>query len=259
MPVYKEVSADRAALLLHELGVSYIHVPDYGVPATYNSVLDSVIENPALTRLVHSKGGTRIFELLAIEGGRPVASIFSSIRFSPSDEPWTVYRQLNIGGRKAMSVLGLVGDFLPTDGRSLPPFSLPIFHRDFSTVLANGLGSPMADGRLDSLLKIQGGQEYRVRFDLQGRGLVRLWVMQLDAQGNILADSPISSGVERFTEQVLDSPDRAKEMMKRFVALPNSAYIRFGLEHVGHSTLRIHDAILERWLTESPGTIASKQ
>ncbi len=259
LSVYQEASADRAASLLRELGVSYIHVPDYGVPATYNSVLDSVIENPRLTRLVHSNGGTRIFELLFVEDERPVASVFSSRRFSPSDEPWTVYRQLNIGGRKAMSILGLGGDSLPTDGRSSPPFSLPVFHRDFSTVLANGRGSPMSDGRLDSLLKIQAGQEYRVRFDLQGRGLVRLWVMQLDAQGKILADSPISSGVERFAEQVLDSPDHVQEMMKRFVALPQSAYIRFGLEHVGHSTLRIHDAILEQLLTESPEVIVSKQ
>lgn len=252
LPFYKESSSERAGKILQDLGIRYIHAPDYGLPVSYNSALDNILENPAATRLIHASAGTRIFQLITPDDATLTKVVSTVKNFSPSKQAWTVYRQLNLGGRKAMKALGLDGDLLPPDGASRPPFSIPVFHRDFSTILTNGRGSPMLDGRIDSLLPVQSGQEYRVLFDLQGNALIRLWIIQFDDRGKVLIESPASFGVERFGEQVLTSPERTVRVAKRFLTLPQAAYIRFGVEHVGHSSLSIHHAALELVREGSP-------
>jgi hypothetical protein len=245
LPLYGETSPQRAVKMLRDLGVTHLHVPDYGLPVSYNSVLDRIIEDPALTGLIYSVGGTQIFHLLPAgeTSGSRVAQ--DSVEFTPDRSDWMHYRQFNLGGRKALNALGVRGERLPDDGVSMTRWTVPVFHRDFSTVVANGLGTPLSLARLDSLLPIRGDQEYRVVFDLKGSAFVRLWMIQFDERGTILKSAEGLNGIDRITELVLIESDGTKRVSRRFLALPDTAYVRFGIEHVGNSMVTIKRALLE--------------
>jgi hypothetical protein len=245
LPIYKESSPQAAAKMLLDLGVTHLHVPDYGLPVSYNSVLDRIIADPELSRLLHMAGGTQILELRTPVGGEAKPIAFESVDFSPGNHVWTKYLQINLGGRKALNALGVTGETLTKDGASDSALSVPIFHRDFSTILVNGLGSPLLEPRIDSLLQVRGGREYRVRFDLEGRAFIRIWLVQFDARGLVLSQSRISEGPERIAEIVLNESAGSKCVSRRFFALPEAAYVRFGIEHVGHSKVTVKQAVLE--------------
>jgi 4-amino-4-deoxy-L-arabinose transferase-like glycosyltransferase len=245
LSVYREKSPERAAKLLRDLGITHLHVPDYGLPVSYNSVLDRIIEDPSLSRLLYTAGGTQILHLLQAHEARVTPVGFQSVEFSPRNSEWTKYRQVNLGGRKALGALGISGERLGEDGVSVTGMDVPVFHRDFSTVVANGLGAPVALVKLDSMLQIRGGKEHRVIFDIEGQAFIKIWMIQFDARGQILKQSKISEGPERIAEIVLTESAESMRVSRRFLALPEAAYVRFGIEHVGHSRVTIKKAVLE--------------
>ncbi|MBO3713496.1 MULTISPECIES: ArnT family glycosyltransferase [Candidatus Accumulibacter] len=245
LPVYRETSPPRAAQMLRDLGITHLHVPDYGLPVMYNSVLDRIIDDPALSRLMYSASGTQVFQL-ASEGnaGRALLS-FEFTDFTPATTDWTQYRQLNLGGQRLASALGFLSKRLPKDGISSSEWHVPLFHRDFSTMVANGRGRPLAVARHDLLPSIRGGEEYRVTFDLAGNAFVKLWLVQFDEKGRLLLSGEYSSGVDRIAEVVLNHPDETRRVSRRFLALPDAAYVRFGVEHLGYSEIQVRRAVLE--------------
>jgi 4-amino-4-deoxy-L-arabinose transferase-like glycosyltransferase len=245
LPVYGENSPRRAAKMLRDLGVTHLHVPDYGLPVSYNSVLDRIIEDSSLSRLLYTTGGTQILHLLQAQEVQATPVGFQSVDFTPRNIEWTMYRQINLGGRKALGALGISGERLEEDGVSVTGMDVPVFHRDFSTVVANGLGAPLALVRRDSMLRIENGREYRVIFDLEGQAFIRILMIQFDASGQILKPSKISEGTERIAEIVLTESAENMRVSRRFLALPEAAYVRFGIEHVGHSRVTIKRAVLE--------------
>jgi hypothetical protein len=231
--------------MLRDLGVTHLHVPDYGLPVSYNSVLDRIIEDSSLSRLLYTTGGTQILHLLQAQEVQATPVGFQSVDFTPRNIEWTMYRQINLGGRKALGALGISGERLEEDGVSVTGMDVPVFHRDFSTVVANGLGAPLALVRRDSMLRIENGREYRVIFDLEGQAFIRILMIQFDASGQILKPSKISEGTERIAEIVLTESAENMRVSRRFLALPEAAYVRFGIEHVGHSRVTIKRAVLE--------------
>lgn len=245
LPLYGETSPQRASEMLRDLGVTHLHVPDYGLPVTYNSVLDRIIEDPAFSRLIHSNEGTQIHRLLTPEKNKIIPIASEGMDFTPGKSDWSQYRQLNLGGRKALSALGVGGKKLTQDGLSVTQMDIPIFHRDFSTVIANGLGTPLPRLRLDTSLPIQGEQEYRVVFDLEGAAFIRVWMVQFDDSGRMIKRTENSSGVVRIAELVLDGSRETKRISRRFLTSHDVAYVRFGIEHVGHSKVTIKKALLE--------------
>jgi len=60
---YEQTKAYKAQLFLKELGVQYVHVPNYGIPPLYNSVLWRILEDPRLSDLVFSSAGGQIYLL----------------------------------------------------------------------------------------------------------------------------------------------------------------------------------------------------
>lgn len=254
LPVYREGSPQLAAKILRDLGVTHLHVPDYGLPVSYNSVLDRIIEDPALSRLLHTDGGTQVLQLQPVEETRATSAGFQSVDFSPTNDEssWTKYSQINLGGRKGFSTFGASVGHPFEDGVSDTAMSVPIFHRDFSTILVNGLGSTLAHPRFASILKVKGDREYRVIFDIEGQALIKIWMVQFDASQRVLKQSRISSGVERIMDLVLTESTGSKRVSRRFLTLPEAAYVRFGIEHVGHSSVTIKKAVLESLTDEMP-------
>ena len=246
LPIYRESSPQRAAQLLRDLGVTHLHVPDYALPVSYNSVLGRIIADPALTPLIYSAAGTQIFRLELAGTSSGASVVTDSTDFTPGQHKWSVYRQLNLGGAKAMQALGFVGQRLPDDGVSSIRWALPLFHRSFSSIVANGVGSPMGFARPDSLQPVRGGQEYRITFDLEGRAFVRVWIAQFDGNGMLLRSSDKASGIERISETVMNKPDETKRISRRFITLPSAAYVRFGIEHLGYSRIQVQKAVLEQ-------------
>ena len=55
----------------------------------------------------------------------------------------------------------------------------------------------------------------------------------------------MTEGVERIAEIVLKESAGSKRVSRRFIALPEAAYVRFGIEHVGHSQVTVKQAVLE--------------
>ena len=245
---YSEISPARAANMLSELGVTHLHVPDYGLPVSYNSVVDRIIEDPALTRLLHSDGGSQIYQLLSPRENSSGIAKSEIVDFSPSLTEWTRYLQFNFGGRKALNALGISGNIFPGDGVSTTMLDLPFFHRDFSTIVANGLGDPLGNVRLDSTLPIKGSHEYRVIFELEGRAFIRVWMVQFNSRGSVIKQTKVSGGPERISELVLTESAGVKRISRRFLSHPDAAYVRFGIEHVGHSNITIKKAVLESFL-----------
>lgn len=243
--LYGETSVPQAAQLLRNLGVTHLHVPDYGLPASYNSVLDRIIDEPTLSRLVYWNGGTRIFRLESTYPSSSTDTRPNRLDFTPGRSEWTQYRQYNLVGRKASSALGVGAGLLFAGGMSVTQWAVPVFHRDFSTFLASGVGVPLGTARPDSLLSVHGNREYRVAFDLEGNAFVKIWLAQYDQNGALLMALGPSKGVDRITEVVLAEGTGVKRVSHRFLSHPQAAYVRFGIEHVGHSRVHVQRAVLE--------------
>jgi hypothetical protein len=137
------------------------------------------------------------------------------------------------------------GELWGDDGVSVSGLAVPIFHRDFSTILSNGLGAPLASVQVDSMLRIKPGREHRVVFNLAGRAFVRVWLVQFDEKGVVLKQSKITEGPERIAEVVLNGSDVSKKISRRFFTLPEAEFVRFGIEHVGSSKVVVEKATLE--------------
>ena len=63
IPFYGEPDAVIAWQMLCDLGVSYLHIPNYALPPLYNSALQEIMGRHDLSRLVYSSDGYQIYSL----------------------------------------------------------------------------------------------------------------------------------------------------------------------------------------------------
>ena len=94
------------------------------------------------------------------------------------------------------------------------------------------------------LLSVRGGAEYRVTFDLEGDAFVKLWMIQIDDNNELLSCASLNLK-NQISEFILSESNRTQKLSRRFITLPNATRIRFGIEHVGHSRIQIRQALLE--------------
>ena len=246
LPVYRESSPLQAARMLRDLGITHLHIPDYGLPVSYNSVIDQIVADPSLTRLIHSVCGTQILRLLPTSMNSEEVIVLDKIDFTPGRNDWARYTKLILGGRKALGALQMFEQNLTDEGKSSVRWAIPLLQRDFSTIAMNGYGTPLSNtSRSDVFLSVRGGAEYRVTFDLEGDAFVRLWMMQIDDNDKLLTCASPDDYVDRISELVLSESNRMQKLSRRFITLPNATRIRFGIEHVGHSRIQIRQALLE--------------
>lgn len=235
VPFYRERDPGRALRLLEELGVRYVHVADYGLPPLHNSAIEAILRNPQWARLVFQADGNQVYALAA-----------SDVRDGPSQDllggktPWTRSTSLVLGGRKALA--NLAGPAARVDPSVSYQGGLPLhlFHREWSTLLSVGDAPQGA-------VAAEGGREYAFDVDLEGSGLVRVWLQQFDRNGAPLKDTFLrSQSKAMITDIVLGGTYPARTFSRRFRTLPDAARLVLTLEHVGSSALRVRSAHLVR-------------
>lgn len=245
LPVYRENSPLQAARMLRDLGITHLHIPDYGLPVGYNSVIDQIVADPSLTQLIHSVCGMQILRLLSTSMNSEEIVVLDKTDFTPGRNDWIRYTNLILGGRKRLGALPLVGQPLPDGGKSSVRWAIPLLHRDFSTIATHGYGATLVNtSRSDVLLSVRGGEEYRVTFDLEGDAFVRLWMLQIDDNDALLTCGGLNYE-DRISEFVLNNSNRTQNFSRRFITLPDTTKIRFAIEHLGHSRIQIRQALLE--------------
>ncbi len=229
--LYRDPSPERVAATLRDLGVGYIHLSDYLLPPMYNSALQAVAADPRLTRLVCAEGFTQLFALE--DSGRVPGA---AIDLTPGAVPWTRTLVLQLGGRKLLNSIGLKPDALV--GRESTSTN-PLFHRNYSVMVANGHGEGLTGDARDSLLKVE-ADEYAVSMRFTGRGYLRIWLAQFDERGAPIVlptaerDAPLLMG-----EIVLSDDAPTNTVIRRFRPDPRARFLRFGVDHVGRSRVEI--------------------
>ena len=245
LPVYRESSSLQAVRMLRGLGITHLHIPDYGLPVGYNSVIDQIVADPSLTQLIHSDCNMQILRLLPTSMNSEEIVVLDKTDFTPGRNDWSRYTNLILGGRKGLVALPIASQPLPDEGKSSVRWTIPLLHRDFSTIAINGYGSPRVHtSRSDVFLSVRGGAEYRVTFDLEGDAFVRLWMIQFDDNSELLTCDGLGTRV-RISEFVLNNSNRTQKFSRRFITFPDATQIRFAIEHFGHSRIQIRQALLE--------------
>ena len=241
VPIYREKDPRAALAQMQALGLTHIHMTDYGLPVSYRTALGSVINAPEMASLIHASGGTQVYRL-GDSGKRVAKQTF----ITPTANSWTRWSEPLLPGlgviTRALGFRGTVSnDIPPSDERSW----LPLFHRDFSTFLATGRDYPMVGKYGKAMIPVEAGAEYRLRMSLQGRALVRIWLAQFDREGRLIKETSLPSAT-RIDEQVISDSGVKDQIARRLIALPTASFIRIGIEHVGHSQLTVKSVALEK-------------
>ena len=244
LAAYEEETADAMAEHLKKLGVTHVLIPKYYLPPINNSALQQLVASDALTRLEYAAGGSQLYALTP----EPRAEQASQ-RIDPGVRPWTRYARVNIGGRKAEGGIPLALETITENTVSERSGMLGLFHRDFSTVLTLGIGlddcGRQCKKDLGSLPKVEGAHQYRLSLDLKGRGFVRIGMVQFTEDGLPKIEPP-----DRWRVQLGDLalvPERGTQrFVRRFETLPDARRLSVQVEHIGHSSVMIEQATLER-------------
>lgn len=233
IPFYEESDAEIAWRQLRDLGVTYLHVPDYSLPPIYNSALQAIMGRRDLSRLVHSSGGYQIYELQRTRG----TPSGTAIDIRPGAIPWSRADEIVLGGRKNLFRLSLSRQPIrPDDGTHADP-ALPFFLRERATMLLSGLGHPRESNVNSGDIVVSGEREYLVDLLLEGDAFAQVYVMQYDAAGRLLERGLIG-------EIAVGRQSPIGQFFRRFVTHPEAASVRFGVGYRGNMSLSIVRAAL---------------
>lgn len=256
LPLYLEEDPAAMARGLTDLGATHILIPDYYLPPINNSALQEVVASPELTTLEFGIGGTQVYSLAAEKRG-----VAQAQPIQPGAWPWTRYPRLTIGGRKALSGIALAAEVMDENRASVTDQGQPWFHRDFSTVLSLGLGpddcATACSKDIESLPQIEGGQQYRLTLDLVGEGFVKIRLMQYDDAGPAVAQAP-DNWITPLADLALVESQGLQTITRRFNTLSGARRLGIQVEHMGHSTVKIERALLERLEPSRTSSLAAK-
>lgn len=242
LPFYGAANPEQALAILQGLGVSYVHVPDYGLPPLYNSPLHAILRSPLLATLAFQADGNQVYRLApsGLAEGQALDLVDGKVL-------WTRATALVLGGRKALSSVRKEAEAADMAQASEGGLPLRLFHRDWTTSLtAAGFASALeGEARARPLgLPVQGGEEYGLDLELEGSGLVRIWMRQFDAQGPIKDTHLRSRPAILLSDVTLGGPYAERKFSRRVRMLAGARYATFTLEHVGSSRLLVHAAHL---------------
>jgi hypothetical protein len=233
---YAAPDVESAFARLMDLGVGYVHMPDYYLPPIYNSRLQDVLARPDLSELVFSAQAYQIYRLRKRENCR-FAENSKSYELTPGVVPWTVRTRGVVGGRKALNSVALDEYRMNGNEISKPRRSSPFFQRDRSTLLLSGSIDPEQGIAGPGVVPIQGQTEYLVDISMKGYGLVRILIDFYDDKGH-----KMYSRTQRVGELVLSTSRDQQRFVRRLVSPPAARAVRVGVEHVGQSWLQMSQA-----------------
>ncbi|MCY0151689.1 hypothetical protein OEG86_04910 [Hoeflea alexandrii] len=236
LPFYSAKDASAALSVLTEMGVTHIHVPDYGLPPLYNSLLYSIIRDPALSTLQYQSEKGQIYSL---EPEKLVTG--SQTRVSLVERDWMYQTAVLLGGRKELvKISGTSASATTAEYRGGLPYDL--FQRNWSSGLTTGAAS--ADGGSDpvSALRVRPFTQYAVDLSLEGAGLVKITVDQF-AEADAGGPRELVQRSEIVTFEMSDK-QKNRKFGFRFRTLKATDSLALSVESIGTSRIKIISAEL---------------
>jgi 4-amino-4-deoxy-L-arabinose transferase-like glycosyltransferase len=236
LPFYAAEDTSAALSVLTEMGVTHIHVPDYGLPPHYNSLLYSILRDPALSTLQHQTEKGQVYSL---EPEKRASG--SQAPVSLVERDWVYHTAVLLGGRKGLvKISGSSASANGAEYRGGLPYDL--FQRNWSSGITTGAGSP--DGGRDpvSELRARPSAQYAVDLSLEGAGLVKITVDQFGE-----ADDGGSRELVQRSEIVtfeLSDKQKSREFGFRFMTLSATDSLALSVESIGASRIKIDSADL---------------
>ena len=240
IPLYEETSPLAAVALLKALGINYIHATDYSLPVQYNSVINKILEDPNLSKIIVSNLANEIYQLT------PTHHQFKLIKdFTPGKHMWSYYKNWNLMGRKNLFNL------MPKTNRmsfmrenKLLDFqtSWALNHRHYSHIIFSGVVGSIYETFVKEDIALKPGKEYRVDFNLEGEGFIRFYIIELSSDNHPIQYFANITTSLRIGEVVLSKTQNSIHYSKRFIA--QGAKIIFIVETIGSSKLFIKNAKL---------------
>lgn len=239
VPVYNATDPAAAAAILHSLGVRFIHVPDYGLPPLYNSIMTPLLRDPQFSVIASSGDFNQVYELRDRS-----ASERSVHDMKVAGAAWVDCYELKVGGRKGFASLPLVGsDAWLAVGAAFS--RIGFFSRDLSRVHRMGTSCSQRDGRSSTRVTIVGGREYGLSLALDGRALVKIWSTYWRDERPVTADFDRSRSPALFGELISSAGEGIHRYGRRFRSLPSADAVSFDFEIFGDPSVNIVEAKLD--------------
>lgn len=229
IPFYLIEQTETAAARLRELGITHVHVPDYGIPPVYNSALYRILRSPSESDLLISTTGGQIYALTPDhKRERAVADI------GPSTRAWSREQHFFLGGRKRLVALATdsAADLKNSTSRTELPFGL--FQRNVITFLRLGTADTQRD---PTLLMSHPGAEIAIDVELQGAGLVGLLVNEFKSQD--FTDRNAWLRTTRLTSFELSAKQPRKAFARRMEVSNRTQWLSVVIEHQGQSEVTV--------------------
>lgn len=236
LPFYAAEDTSAALSLLTEMGVTHIHVPDYGLPPHYNSLLYSILRDPALSTLQYQTEKGQVYSLepekRASDSQKPVSLV---------ERDWVYQTAVLLGGRKGLvKISGSSASANGAEYRGGLPYDL--FQRNWSSGITTGAGS--LDGGRDpaSELRVRPSAQYAVDLSLEGAGLVKITVDQF-AEADEGGPRELLQRSEIVTFEMSDK-QKNRKFGFRFRTLKSTDSLALSVESIGASRIKIDSAEL---------------
>ncbi len=223
---YQASAAKQGWKILKELGVTHIYVVANAQPTFYNSVLQDIVSDNSFTELLYSAGGNQLYSLNSEIVKKKLAI---GLDLMPPNAEWERTENILIGGRKSLEKIIFSSENMNDKIYSETKLPLLLFQRDVSTSLQTKLP-----------IYVHDEGEYKLEFDLEGRGLLRFWLTQYDEQGRVVEKTYLLS------ETILSEQYRKRNSVYRFKTAPNMKYLQIEIEHYGNSQVAVTKGLLSK-------------
>ncbi len=225
---YREQDARKALKILHDLGVTYVHVPNYSFPVFYHGALMPILASTTLSKLIVDGNGHQLYALQSDKKYlRPI---------SITNTGWIQARDWIIGGRKGLLSVRLYKNRFDLRQVSSSKVPLNLFQRDFSTSLISPYITLTSKHHLAS--------EYRLDAHLKGEGMVELYVQQFNEKKDLLRTNRKRSLLIGGMILSKERKNQSNEFIRRFRLHPDTKFIKITAEHYGNSNVKLQHLLL---------------
>ncbi|KQV19483.1 hypothetical protein ASC97_29225 [Rhizobium sp. Root1203] len=231
LPFYEQTGIGAAYQELRKLGVTHIHVPNYGLPPLYNSQLFALLRDPTYTSLLFQNAAGQVYALTPEKLAQKTA-----VDISPDKRQWVLQTALSLGGRKDFARSGHAS--APLNGSSYTGgLPLDLFHRHWITGVKVGVNALSLLPEGASALSVNPTTQYAVDLSVAGNGFVTVTVDQFSGAENASPRKPINSmQVVRFE---LSEKQDHRTYGFRFLTDPAANTMALTIESVGSSKIEI--------------------
>jgi hypothetical protein len=172
---YSAASIEDAAAGLSDMGISFVHMPNYAMPSFYNSWLKEILADPGRSTLLTETSAGQVYQLLPAQLRNQ-----RRLNVNPDSWPWEVADGVVFGSRKRFGHIS--GRFLPFIGTRLEhdSFWVRAFSRHSYALLRmgeNGGAKPVS---------VAPNSEIVARFVFSGKCHITVFAMEYRNDSNYI-------------------------------------------------------------------------